>query len=286
MNSAALHEAIIAAGMTPPREFTEGRWLRFPGIGKKRSNRSGWCRIISPTLAIFGDWSSNFRSVWKDDSHVDSAEERRRLLDAQRREQEFARAQRARHQEAAREAQELLGRCQVATHPYLVSKGLSDWHGMVSPDGELIVAARAVEDYRTLLTVQRIAPDGTKRFLRGARARGAIHTLGERNSRRQLLCEGYATGLSLHLAAKELWGSHCVIVTFSANNLLAVAPHFPTALVCADHDVSGVGEQVARETGRLWVMPPEVGTDFNDVYCRAGPIAGRRAVMEMLRGTQ
>jgi putative DNA primase/helicase len=154
---------------------------------------------------------------------------------------------------------------------------------MVSPEGELIVAARAVEDYRTLLTVQRIAPDGTKRFLRGARARGAIHVLGERQSRRQLLCEGYATGVSLHLAAAELWGSHCVIVTFSANNLLAVASHFPHALVCADHDASGVGEQIARETGHSWVMPPDVGTDFNDVHRQLGPIAGRRAVMEMIR---
>jgi putative DNA primase/helicase len=154
---------------------------------------------------------------------------------------------------------------------------------MVSPEGELIVAARAVEDYRTLLTVQRIDSDGTKRFLRGARARGAIHILGERQSRRQLLCEGYATGVSLHLAAAELWGSHCVIVTFSANNLLSVAPHFPRALVCADHDASGVGEQIARETGHPWVMPRDVGTDFNDVYRQLGPIAGRRAVMQMIR---
>lgn len=281
-----LADAIAAAGMTPPREFIEGRWLRFPGIGKKRSNRSGWCRIISPTLAIFGDWSSNFRAVWKDDAHVDSEEERRILRNAERRERQFAQAQRARQLEAAREAQELLGRCHVATHPYLVSKGLPAWLGMVSPEGELIVAGRAVEDYRTLLTIQRIAPDGTKRFLSGARARGAIHVLGERQSRRQLLCEGYATGVSLHLAAKELWGSHCVVVTFSANNLLAVAPNFPQALVCADHDVSGVGEQIARETGHPWVMPPEVGTDFNDVHCRLGPVAGRRAVMEMIRGAQ
>lgn len=281
-----LSEAITAAGMTPPNEFTEGRWLRFPGVGKKRSNRSGWCRIISPTLAIYGDWSSNFRAVWKDDSHVDSEQARKRLLDAQRREQEFVRAQRARQRQAAQEAQQLLGRCQVATHPYLVSKGLSAWRGMVSPEGELIVAARAVEDYRCLLTVQRIAPDGTKRFLRGARARGAIHALGERNSRRQLLCEGYATGISLHLAAKELWGPHCVIVTFSANNLLSVAPHFPKALVCADHDISGVGEQIAKETGHPWVMPPQAGDDFNDVYHRLGPISGRRAVMEMIRGAQ
>jgi len=154
---------------------------------------------------------------------------------------------------------------------------------MVPPDGALTVAGRALQDYPALLTVQPNAPDGPKRFLSGARARGAIHALGERNSPRQLLCEGYATGVSLHLAAKELWGSHCVIVTFSANNLLAVAPHFPKALVCADHDASGVGERIARDTGHPWVMPPDVGTDFNDVYCRLGPVSGRRAVMEMIR---
>lgn len=277
-----LAEAIAAAGMIPPREFSAGRWLRFPGIGKKRSNRSGWCRLISPTLAIYGDWSSNFRAVWRDATHVDSEEERKRLREAERREQQFAREQRVRQRQAAQKAQELLGRCQVATHPYLVSKGLKDWRGMVSPEGELIVAARAVEDYRTLLTVQRIAPDGTKRFLPGSRAKGAIHRLGDPRGARVLLCEGYATGITLHRAASRLGGTHQVVVTFSAGNLVTVAEHFPNALVCADCDESGTGQEAARKTGLRWIVPPQEG-DFNDLAQTLG-IQGMGIIAAMIRG--
>lgn len=265
-----LAEAISAAGMTPPREFVEGKWLRFPGVGKGRSNRSGWCRMISPTLAIYGDWSSNLSAVWRDDSHVDSQEAAKALADARRRERVFAHAQFERQRQAAVEAEEMIRAARPAMHPYLAAKGFPGRLGLVSAEGELLIPVRAVEDYRRVLTVQRIAPDGTKRFLSGSRAKGGVHWLGTPNAARTLLCEGYATGLSLHLACDRLTGSHCVIVAFSAGNLELVAESFPSAVVMADNDPSATGEGAARRTGLRWTMPYEVGSDFNDLHVNVG----------------
>src|SRR5687767_14924609 len=114
-----LTQAIAAAGMTPPRDIVPGRWLRFPGVGKGRSNRSGWCRLISHTLAIYGDWSSNFSATWRDDTHQDDERTARLLAQARARERAFAAEQRAKQAEAAKKAAILIREAEAKSHPYL-----------------------------------------------------------------------------------------------------------------------------------------------------------------------
>lgn len=274
-----LREAIAAAGMTPPSELVPGRWLRFPGIGKGRSNRSGWCRIITPTLAIFGDWSSNLSTVWRDETHQDTESARRALAEARRREREFAEAQRKRQRQVATEAAKLIEDSFLMKHPYLEAKGFPDVYGLVRGEN-LLVPMHDARWYKDVINVQQIAPDGTKRFLTGGRAGGAIHRLGARNARHTVLCEGYATGLSLREALDLLPGPSQVIVCFSALNLQRIAPLYPGAVVAADHDRSGTGEQAARATGLKWMMPSEFG-DFNDLHLREGIFAVVSALREV-----
>lgn len=266
-----LEQAIAAAGMTPPQSIVPGRWVRFPGVGKSRSNRAGWCRMISPTLAIFGDWSSDLRVTWRHGSHRDDEESARRLAEARRHERAYALEQRQRQAGAAAQADRLLREATVAKHPYLERKGFADYFGLVQ-DGDLLIPMRDLTAYERVLGVQRIAGNGEKRFLPGSRTRGAIHRLGVEPAQaaRLWLCEGYATGLSIEAALKRLIGPHAVVVCFSAHNLEVVAEYCPTAIVCADNDESGTGEQAAKRTGHRWTMPPEVGTDFNDMHLRHG----------------
>lgn len=277
-----LREAIAAAGMMPPsaERLLPGRWIRFPGAGKKRSNRAGWCRLITPTLAIFGDFSTGLKEIWKDDAHRGSEDAKRLLAEAQQREREFLHRQAVRIKTAEQEAQRWLNEAHPAVHPYLMGKGFPETLGLVR-DEELLVPMRAVEDYRRLLNVQRIAADGTKRFLAAARAKGAIHVLGFPKPDRRVLCEGYATGLTLQKAFERLPGRTAVVVCFSAGNLVAVAPEFPGATVCADHDQSRTGELAARKTGLKWLMPQQEGEDFNDLQQRAGLMAVIEAVREI-----
>jgi putative DNA primase/helicase len=274
-----LHETLAAIGMTPPANLAPGRWLRFPGVGKSRSNRSGWCRIISPTLAIYGDWSSNLSAVWKDETHRDDKESARQLEEARKREREFARAQRVRQEEVAKQAQSLVRKAQLDTHPYLVRKGFPSVKGLIY-GAQLAIPMRDASRYlEPVLNVQLISPDGTKRFLTGGRAGGAVYILGPPHSRYTMLCEGYATGLTLEAAVKMLPGPTRIVVCFSAMNLERVASLYSGAVVAADNDQSGTGEHAAQATGLKWTMPYEVGTDFNDLH----QAMGLHAVVERMR---
>lgn len=274
-----LPQAIAASGMTPPHRIVPGRWIRFPGIGKSKSNRAGWCRVISPTLAIYGDWSSGFTATWTDESHRDSKDSARLLEEARRGAMEYARQQRQRNASAAKRAAEMIHSAQMGTHPYLARKGFPEQVGLVL-DGKLLIPVRDVNRYTNIISVQSIAEDGEKRFLAGGRTRDGIYRLGAAPglARRVVLCEGYATSLSLFAALQRLPGPHSVIACFSANNLVRVAKIFDMGYVCADHDASQTGERAAIATGLPWAMPPEIG-DFNDMHQEHGLLA----VMEALR---
>lgn len=263
-----LREAIAAAGLTPPNRIVPGRFIRFPGIGKNRSNRAGWLKVFSPTLAVFGDFANGLTVTWKDETHLDTAETRRLLREAREQQRKAAAEERRRARAVEREAVRMLEAAKLNAHPYLKAKGFPHTLGLVG-EGKLLIPIRAVEDYSRILSMQTIAADGTKRFLPGGRTKGGIHRLGPVRAR-VALCEGFATALSVHAALKLLPGPWAVIVCFSVGNLVTVAPHFPGAIVCADNDASKAGEQAAIRTGLKWVMPPQVGEDFNDMHRRAG----------------
>lgn len=266
-----LQDAIRAAGMTPPNQLPVGRWARFPGAGKGRGNQAGWCRLITPTLAVFGDWSTGLTETWRDDAHVDSEESRRLYAEAQQRERQFRQKQRARQREAAFQASELVQRSSVAKHPYLARKGFPEGMGLVHGD-HLVVPMRDAREYGQLISAQLISPTGDKRFLTGGRAGGACFRIGAspRDAKHVVLCEGYATGLTIHAALSRLPGPSAVIVCFSALNMEAVAEWFPQARIAADNDASDTGRRSAERTGLKWTMPYEVGTDWNDVQVNLG----------------
>lgn len=264
-----LADAITAAGMTPPHRIAEGRWLRFPGVGKGKANRAGWCRVITPTLAIFGDWSSNFTATWRDENHRDDEESRRLLAEARAREQRFAAEQRKQQAQAADRAEAIIGQALHRSHPYLERKGFPELKGLVH-DEDLVIPMRDSQDYARIISAQFISPNGEKKFLPGGRAKGAVYRMGKPNATRLVLCEGYATGLSIDAALKRLNGSHAVLVCFSAGNLERVAHGLRNAVVAADNDHSATGEEAAKGTGLNWTMPYEVGTDFNDLHLNMG----------------
>lgn len=255
--------------------------MRFPGVNKGRANRAGWCRVISPSLAIFGDWSLGLSEVWRDGSHVDDERSREALAEARRREREFQAQQGRRHAQAAQRASEMLRQAVPAPHPYLAKKGFPTAKGLVLGD-KLLVPVRDVADYTRVLSVQEIGADGEKKFLAGGRTRFGVFRLGAFNAERVVLCEGFATGLSLDAALARLGRPHAVVVCFSARNLELVAERFPRAVVVGDNDVSGVGQASAKATGLRYWIPPVQGEDFNDMYQRVGLFAATAALREGL----
>jgi putative DNA primase/helicase len=93
-----------------------------------------------------------------------------------------------------------------------------------------------------LHSLQHIAPDGAKQFLKGGRKKGCFFVIGELNSSMCGLAEGFATAASFHEAI-----GYAVVVAFDAGNLLSVMQAlrakypFAAITIAADDDISVEG---------------------------------------------
>ncbi|WP_186151019.1 toprim domain-containing protein [Burkholderia gladioli] len=174
---------------------------------------------------------------------------------------------------AARDAGEILARCETDQHAYLAAKGFPDERGMIDRDGRLVVPMRDAEDYTRVNSIQWINEAGEKKFLPGGTAKGSVFMMGASAAARgeHWFVEGYATGLSVRDALRSMYRAARVVVCFSAGNLQHVASLYRgRRYVVADNDESGTGARVATATGLPWGMPPTVGDDANDMHQRSG----------------
>ena len=227
------------------------------------------------------------------------------LAPEERERQQRERAERLREAEAERRAayEAAASRCKemwdrfagVTDAPYLEAKGV-DAFGVKQDGLNLIIPVRNVDG--EMRGFQAIAPDGQKAFARGIEKKGNFHLIGEDKDLSQgeiLLCEGYATGASLHMATDMP-----VAVAFDAGNLRAVAEaireRHPNAaiIICADNDhtrENNVGVEKAKEAaqavGGIAVIPEFSReekarglTDFNDLHRSRGLSAVREQVAE------
>lgn len=203
-------------------------------------------------------------------------------------EREHQRAQRVAQLEAARaraQAEAELARASAAdlwrqavregASPYLQRKGLQGescrylaqpitlrWPGdpgeedtvVHLPTGTLVLPLIRYDYPRAqaLRALQFIRPDGAKVYLKGFEKPGCALRLGDVTGHTPivLVCEGYATGLSIRLGVA---GALPVFVAWDAGNLAHVVPlvralyPFKRLLICADDD----WKTFDRRTGRL-----------------------------------
>ncbi len=222
-----------------------------------------------------------------------SAEERAKLEQERAAAQAEAEAMAAQQRQAAKDKAAALwakGHDVAAAHPYLAAKSIVPT-GAAQLRDMLLIPLRVAGE---LVNLQIIGADGGKRFLTGGQVKGASLVLGRlKDADTVLMCEGWATGCSLHQAT-----GHPVVVAFNAHNLVAVAERLAGSLtanvdvlVCGDSDTSLTGQQAASKAamalhprGRS-VIPtftPEqveqyrqqhgdkMPSDFNDLHQLAG----------------
>ena len=171
-------------------------------------------------------------------------------------------------------------------HPYLVAKQAAPLALRMDANGRLVVPLQDIDG--GIRSEEFIAPDGAKRFLAGGAKKGHFAVMGAEPGPIAepegpvLICEGWATGASLHIAT-----GHTVIAAMDAGNLMPVAKalraRFPEVdlVLVADNDAkpdrdSNPGFEAARKValavdGRLAV--PDSPGDANDLFCAEGPDA-------------
>ncbi|MEJ8821518.1 toprim domain-containing protein [Variovorax humicola] len=280
--------AIEAAGLAPPTTINDdGKLHRFSPTGK-RGDDAGWYVLHQDGVPAgsFGDWRSGESRNWcaKADSDM-SESERRAQSERVKAAQRMRDAETARRQgEAAATALSLWEAAAPAVaHPYLTAKGVKPY-GIRADGHQLFVPMRDAAG--KLHSLQTIAPDGEKRFMPGGRVKGCYHAIGK-PSGRVIVCEGYATGATLHEATGD-----AVAVAFNAGNLQAVAvavrSKYPclTIIIAADDDWQTPGnpgltaaKQAAHAVRGKVAAPDFAGlqrgdkdTDYNDLRRLAGAV--------------
>lgn len=194
--------------------------------------------------------------------------------------------------------------------PYLERKGVQGESCRYLPDGTVVVPMIRYDLERALAlkACQRILPTGQKFYSKGFEKPGCAVRLGEPGEAvLLLLCEGYATGLTIRAATD--WAVP-VFCAFDAGNLVHVAPMmrelFPHArlLICADDDwktfdprtgqLTNPGRTTAKKVARevpgcdlVWPVfkastRQDKDTDFNDLHMREGLHAARRQLQGVI----
>lgn len=197
----------------------DGEIHRFHVPGDKPGRHNGWYVLFEDGIAsgAFGSWKAGGASTWSSRRPADPLEAQliaQRIAQAR---QQRDSQQQQRQQRAADSAARLWHEARRANpaHSYLTRKRIQP-HGLRQLGEVLLVPLCA--DGR-LVNIQRIEPDGAKRFLFGGQVRGAYAALGriEPGSRLHIV-EGWATGATVH----EQTGAP-VACAMNAGNLQPVA---------------------------------------------------------------
>ena len=301
-----LHAADLGYRVTEPL-VADGRIHRVSWSPDSR-NKSGWYVAWDHgdwATVAWGDWRDCFQDIWTSRSERRLTQTDRAAVKAHMDDlRALEAAERAKSMRVAEFWADRIWKDAVLSpdnHPYLERKQITGKFLRVwERDGvpELLVPLR--NEHGSLSNIQRIGPDGTKRFIRNAGVKGLHWRTGPMPpagySGDIPVTEGVATAATV----RTITG----LTTFAAlntGNLPPVAawirktwPH-ARILIAADDDrwnrdgtpraaEQNMGrvkaQQAAKETRALVILPvwtdlQSRGTDWNDLWCEEGEIAAR-----------
>lgn len=290
MSAADLRAAMRQAGLCYAGPLLpDGRLHRFRAEGDHAPNSWYVLHPGPPAAGAYGCWKRGISETWCDRAAV------RTQADWTAVQQRWADADRERDRVAARArqlAERLCARARPAgaTHPYLARKEVGVLGDLLESGGKLLAPLRDAEG--RLHSIQVINADGNKRFLTGGRVAGCSHVVCARQDGPLVICEGYATGASIHKATG--WA---VVCAMSAGNLLAVAQalrrKWPERqiILAGDNDAwtpGNPGVTHAAEAARVvhanlavpeFLNTENKPTDFNDLY----HLEGHKIVKEQIQ---
>ncbi len=320
-----IYDQLRAAGLDVEKLEITGRIERCKVEGDRGASKSGWYALHDYRTAAgaplivgsYGNWRTGEKGKISLAGHKAlSSEERaalqRRIQADRKRADAFRKARASR---ASARATAMWHKLPTeGTAPYLERKGVKPYGVRYGTKGTVIVPVR--DPAGTIYGLQVIYPskeagrrEGSDKdfWPFGVQKTGHFHLIGDPEAARQVLvCEGYATGATLH-EASEL----PVVVAFDAGNLRPAAEAFkkrwPKAqlVFCADDDFLTVKPKAAVDNpgvtyanaaalavGGTVVVPRFAArgdrklTDFNDLHAEEGLEVVRQQLAEHLQTLQ
>jgi predicted P-loop ATPase len=292
--SAAEHRGLVL-----PAVLVVGKIGRCPVSGKPSSNKAG-AYLWNPGNNIATGWFENHTdgqgvTYWQADLGRELTPKEEATFLAQRKADQAKEEAdtKAKQATAAKVAAQMWAEAKPCkTHGYLTKKCAKSFGLRVSGDLLLIPA---YNEKGVLATVQKIGPDGTKRFHPGGKKQGSFFLIGTITDGCTIhLVEGYATGASVHEAT-----GHPVVVAYDSGNLPTVAEivrrKYPnhTLVICGDSDDDKPRPDNPGRTAALaaalavggQAVFPDFGparvegqTDFNDLHQAQGLEAVKQCI--------
>ncbi len=263
-------------GIFPPNAVTDDKIHRFGKHGECWYVLHESKRGTGTIYGYYGDWSSpeNEQLFFCSKEQGLTTQERE---DAKRQQRDMEREKEEIRKRISVEMLSYYNSLPMADdHPYLEKKGVFAMPDL-RVDGDLLIIP-LYDANGKIQTLQKIDGSGEKKLYYGLSSSSVRYVFS--GSTRVFLCEGYATGASIH----EATGATVVCAMF-AGNLPKVARDYKGATVIADNDESKTGETKAEECKDSdcdYILIPNLGWDAND-YASA---YGREALKELLLGKE
>ena len=288
--------AMRAAGLVPPAQIIADNTLhRFNVADDRARSANGWYVLHVDKLAAgaFGCWKRGISGTWsaKKLQKITPAEKTAYTTKIEAMKQQREEGRERIQTDCRTWCTDTWAKASDATneHPYLKKKCVNAF-GLKTFKDSLLVP---VLDMQGLIHgLQFIAADGTKKFKTGTNKVGHFFRIGLTKDKTIIICEGYATGASIHQAT-----GHAVVVAFDAGNLLPVAQSIRSKypdmkiIIAADDDSSTKGNpgltkatEAARAVNGLLAIPTfpnnrgPKDTDLNDLSRLAGPEAVKACI--------
>lgn len=230
-----------------------GEWTRVPSAFKDANNSSASIMVTPDGKAVhlYDFVEGTCHSISGNSLKSLSAfEKRRRIAEAEIKRCAVETEKRKRNTDAICKAKKIFECAEPCTqHRYLETKCV-DLPGCRTDGFWLLIPLTDVQD--NLQSLQRIAPDGTKRLIAGAPIKGAAYRIGSIDPTGTVyVTEGAATGASLYHETGEP-----VVCAMAAGNLLTVAKglrqqYQKVKIVIAGDDDKKSSVNIGRKTALL-----------------------------------
>ncbi len=290
-------EHLRSMGFDVDHAIMDGQIHRVPLIGKPQGKKDGaYCGFLD---GVPNGWTQNYVTGEKSKFiasgvKLTAEEKAQQQAEFAQKQQEREEKRKLEHDKVAKKAVEIImyaKKTGAEEHNYIKNKGIQPYNALQNDKGQLVISIENINSGETR-GVQFINEDGTKQFLSGMEKKGNFAFLNTENKdfSKVLLCEGYATGASLHEATKLP-----VAIAFDAGNLEPVAQAIynkckSEIIICADNDQYkdiNVGLEKAQEAakavnGKVCVPmftskeKEKKLTDFNDLHQSQGLDAVKR----------
>jgi putative DNA primase/helicase len=244
------------------RDVIPFKWVSTPTVDHPRSG-NGRYKFMGD-VGWVQNWATMEKPVmWKSgEKNAISPQFQKAKDEAFRQREELA-------SKAAAKAGWIMHQTHLMPHPYLEKKGFPEEKMAVwdSSEGENRLVIPMRRDGK-IVGCQLINGEGEKKFLYGQTTKGASFCIDAKGS--PIFCEGLATGLSIQAVMRANKIRYSIYVCFSAGNMKEVSSRIPNGIIVADNDPSGVGESIAKATGKPYWLSETIGDDFNDYHQRVG----------------